>query len=214
MFAIIGVNPIATIAVQIIKNQSPMEYIFFVDDNEQKRNKVFNDVEVLCNNNELLEKIATGNPINLSISFGEKLLAKKKILFNSLLQNANVSFPVLQHSSALVSELATIKDGNILSFGTIIGHNTILNYNSIIWAGVVIEHDSIIGESCYIAPNVTISGFVKIGDCSLIGSGAVIMPEVEIGSHCIVGAGAVVTKNVPNNSIVAGVPAKIINQCN
>ena len=36
------------------------------------------------------------------------------------------------------------------------------------------------------------------------------MPDVRIGSNCIVAAGSVVTKDVPDNSIVAGVPARVI----
>ena len=50
---------------------------------------------------------------------------------------------------------------------------------------------------------------VYIGDCCFI-SGGVILPGVHIGNHVIVGAGAVVTKDVPDNCIVAGNPAKII----
>ncbi len=51
---------------------------------------------------------------------------------------------------------------------------------------------------------------VVIGDDVWIGANAVILPGVTIGQHCVVAAGAVVTKDVPNNAIVAGVPAKII----
>lgn len=53
---------------------------------------------------------------------------------------------------------------------------------------------------------------VKIGSYSLIGAGARIMPGVILGKNVIVGANAVVTKNVPDYSVVAGVPAKIIRQ--
>lgn len=51
---------------------------------------------------------------------------------------------------------------------------------------------------------------VYIGANSLIGTGAKIMPGVSIGKNCVVGAGAVVTKDVPDYSIVAGMPAKVI----
>lgn len=53
-------------------------------------------------------------------------------------------------------------------------------------------------------------GKVMIGNNVHIGTNAVIMPGVSIGNNCIVGVGAIVTKNVPDNSVVAGVPAKII----
>lgn len=53
-------------------------------------------------------------------------------------------------------------------------------------------------------------GKVIIGDRCFIGWGSIILPNVKIGNDVIVGAGAVVTKDVPNNSIVAGNPAKVI----
>lgn len=51
---------------------------------------------------------------------------------------------------------------------------------------------------------------VVISDDVWIGANAVILPGVTIGHHAVVAAGAVVTNDVPDNSIVAGVPAKII----
>lgn len=47
-----------------------------------------------------------------------------------------------------------------------------------------------------------------------IGAGAVILPDVTVGENAIVAAGAVVTKNVPDNTVVAGVPAKILRNIN
>ena len=51
---------------------------------------------------------------------------------------------------------------------------------------------------------------VIIGDDVWIGANAVILPGVTIGKHCVVAAGAVVTKDVQDNTIVGGVPAKEI----
>ena len=53
-------------------------------------------------------------------------------------------------------------------------------------------------------------GRVTIGDNVFVGAGAIILPGVTIGNDVIVGAGAVVTKDVPNDSVVAGNPAKVI----
>ncbi len=49
-----------------------------------------------------------------------------------------------------------------------------------------------------------------IGDRCFIATRSLILPGVKIGNECIVGAGSVVTKDVPNHSIVAGNPAKVI----
>ena len=53
---------------------------------------------------------------------------------------------------------------------------------------------------------------VTIGDDVWIGANAIILPGVHIGQHCVIAAGAVVTKDVPDHSLVGGVPAKIMKQ--
>jgi len=53
---------------------------------------------------------------------------------------------------------------------------------------------------------------IIIGDHTWIGSNVFILPGVKIGKNCVIGANAVVTKNVPDNSIFAGVPAKLIRK--
>ena len=51
-----------------------------------------------------------------------------------------------------------------------------------------------------------------IGSCCFIGAGAIIMPAVKIGDHCIIAAGSVVTGHVPDGTMVAGNPARIIKE--
>lgn len=53
-------------------------------------------------------------------------------------------------------------------------------------------------------------GIIKIGDNVFIGINSIILPGVSIGSNVIIGAGAVVTKNVEDNCVVAGIPARYI----
>lgn len=60
------------------------------------------------------------------------------------------------------------------------------------------------------SPNGGKIGTINIGDNVMIGQDSIIMQGVKIGSNVVVGAGSIVTKDVPNNTIVAGVPAKFI----
>ncbi len=71
-----------------------------------------------------------------------------------------------------------------------------------------LHHDIIIGDYCEIAPNALLLGRAKIGNSVFIGAGAVILPDVTIGNNCTIGAGAVVTKNIGDDMVVKGNPAR------
>lgn len=51
---------------------------------------------------------------------------------------------------------------------------------------------------------------ISIGNNVWVGGGAIILPGVTIGDNSVIGAGSVVTKNIPENSLAYGVPAKVI----
>ena len=94
-----------------------------------------------------------------------------------------------------------------------IGKGTVLAYGGI---GIVIHARAVIGCNCLIGQNTTIggkSGWYEvpiIGDNVQISAGARILGPIRIGNNVIIGANAVVVKDVPDNCIVAGIPAKII----
>jgi len=81
---------------------------------------------------------------------------------------------------------------------------------------VAIHRRTVIGRDVMISPHVLIGGrsglpgFPVIGDNVFIASGAKILGNVTIGNNVTIGANAVVLKDVPDNAIVVGIPAKII----
>lgn len=83
---------------------------------------------------------------------------------------------------------------------------------------VVIHSNAVLGENVIIGQNTTIGGRSKqkkaprIGNGVYIGAGARVLGDIEIGDDVVIGANAVVINSVPSNSIVAGVPARIIRR--
>lgn len=59
-------------------------------------------------------------------------------------------------------------------------------------------------------PDLEITAPIVIGNDVYIGVRSIIMPGVKVGNNCIIAAGSVVTKDVPDNSVVGGIPAKFI----
>ena len=78
--------------------------------------------------------------------------------------------------------------------------------------GIVLHQNSVIERGTKIYQNVTIGNGSgpHIGRDCVIGSGACILGDISIGNNVNVGANAVVLKDVPDNSTVVGVPAKVV----
>jgi acetyltransferase-like isoleucine patch superfamily enzyme len=104
--------------------------------------------------------------------------------------------------------------------GVNIGKKCKISSHSFICEGVTIEDEVFIGHGVLfindnkptIDEEAWILKKVLVKKGANIGTGAIIMGEVIIGENSLVGAGAVVTKNVLANSVVAGVPARVIKR--
>lgn len=105
--------------------------------------------------------------------------------------------------------------GVFIDFTTDIGPGLYLPHPT----GIVINRRCRIGTNCNIAQHVTLglksreprAGCPVLGDRIYVGPGAVVIGAIGIGDDAAIGANAVVTKDVPDNAVVAGVPASVIS---
>ena len=140
----------------------------------------------------------------LIVSIGDNLVRKK------IVSKIKHAFGKGIHKASTISEAAAIGEGtvampgSIVNAGAIVGKHCILNSNSIV------EHDCELGDFVHISSNVTLCADVIIGEGTHIGAGSTVIPGKQIGKWCVIGAGAVIIQDIPDYSMVVGVPGKII----
>ena len=100
----------------------------------------------------------------------------------------------------------------------VLGHRVTVKSGVYLWDGLTIEDDVFIGPCVAFSndkyprskvyPDAFAQTLVKRG--ASIGANATVLPGIVLGENCMVGAGAVVTRDVPDNAVVLGNPARIV----
>ena len=124
-----------------------------------------------------------------------KLGLKKRIDYNSVeyLRSRGVE---IGENVNILNSLIDFDHGFLVSIG-----------NNVTLTGVrVLAHDA----STQIPLGVSKVGRVIIGNDVFVGQGSIILPNTHIGNRVIVGAGSVVSRDIPDNSVAAGNPARVI----
>ncbi len=175
--------------------------------------KVFksNDLAILIGDYKTIEPILKDNDLT-------------DIYVEAAAQNSAVPMLDIKHINARIEPGAIIRDqvsigeNAVIMMGAVINIGAEIGDKSMIDMGAVLGGRAIVGKNSHIGANAVLAGVVepasaqpvRIGDNVIVGANAVVLEGVQVGDNAVVGAGAIVTKDVAENEVVAGVPAKVL----
>jgi acetyltransferase-like isoleucine patch superfamily enzyme len=181
-------------------------------------------------NKDIFERLRNGETISSidpeAYKLREASFATRKLLvqLNNSADPAETRDLLRQITGSEIDESVAVFTPLYINYGknTKIGKNVFINFDCVFLdlGGITIEDNvliapkvSLLSEGHPVSPaerQSLIPGHIHIKKNAWIGAGAIILPGVIIGENAVVAAGAVVSKDVPGNTIVGGVPAKII----
>lgn len=202
---IIGAGGYSRVVIDNLSFNKDIKIIGFVDQTKEIHNKekfgfkVFGDISMIPS---LIKQYKIDS---VFIAIGDQEARKK---YSEEIKKYNLNLVNAIHPTAFVSSSAKLGKGIFIGAGCIIGPNVQIGDNCLIHHNVVLPNDNILEDYVHVSPGVNVGSATLMKEFSYIGLGSSILQYIKIGTGAVIGAGAVVTKDVNDNIVVIGVPAK------
>lgn len=135
---------------------------------------------------------------------------RKEVTERLTSQFPELQFATVAHPTASIGYQAQIGPGAVILQNATVGSTATVGMGAIINSGAVLDHESFLGDFASLAPGAKTGGRVRIGAESAISLGASVSHGVCIGPQTVVGGQSFVNKDLPENSVAFGIPARVI----
>lgn len=122
----------------------------------------------------------------------------------------NREYMTVIHPKAIKADSVEFGYGTVVMAGAILNPFVKVGNHCIINTGASVDHDCVIEDYVHVAPHCTLCGDVKVGEGTWIGAGSTVIQGIRIGKNCFIGAGSVVVKDIPDNTLSYGNPARVV----
>ena len=116
------------------------------------------------------------------------------------------------HPSCIIGEHVKFGEGVVAMAGCIFNPRSTVGDHTFFATGAQVEHNCIIGNYASISAGSITGGYVELGEFAAITLGVTVFDRIKIGKNSVVGAGSLVVKDLPDNVLAYGNPAKIIRK--
>lgn len=207
---IIGAKGFAKEVLEIVHQKNELDKLVFYDDVTVDLGSHLYGKFPILKNKEEAKNYFKNEDNRFTIGIGNPQLRKR--LYHDFIELGGVFTATISRNAEIGSYGVHIEKGCNILAGVKISNDVTIGKGNLIYYNSIITHDVIVGDFCEISPDVKLLGRCIVGNNCQLGSGSVVLPDIKIGNNVVVGAGAVITKNLPDNCVAVGIPAKIIKQ--
>lgn len=202
---IFGAGSLGVAALDIFQRNNVVVY-GLLDDKKELHGKEFGDVSVLGDTDDDGFLKLIGNKCEACVAISDTRVRKR--LVKMLNDRRHVQPVNAIHDRALVSTLAVIGHGNLISAGVIINAFATLGQHCLVQPGAIIDAQATVGDFVHVGTGCVINSNVIVEEGAFIGTGVTIVAGVTVGKNARIGAGSVVIENVAAGTTVFGNPAQ------
>lgn len=194
-------------AYHCLKYNPSVTILGFLDGNAARHGQQYLGLPVFGGMDVIPELIANQGVSAGIVAVGDNFIRSR---LTDELRGFGLTIPQAIHPKVMIESPRHIGDGVILEQGAAVHAESEVGEGTFMGTASMAAHHCVIGRYATMSGGVSLGGGVSIGDYTLMGVGASVRPHVHIGFNVIVGVGAAITKDVPDNVVVAGVPARIL----
>lgn len=137
---------------------------------------------------------------------------KERLSLIEDLQIPDENMAIFVHPTAYVAPNVILSPGCVIMPLVAVSSGTVFGKSCLVMVGATVGHDNKIDDYCHIAAQACVGAYLNIGKGVHIGLNATIREDLHIGNYATIGMGAVLTKDVSENEIWVGNPAKFLRK--
>lgn len=204
---IIGASGHAKVIIDIVEKEGKHQLVGLIDAKAQKGDTHFGypllgteaDLPAICKAHDVTAGI---------IAIGDNWI-RQKVRDKLLHIKPDFQFATAVHPTASIGKGTQLGPGTVVMAGAIINPDCAVGEHCIVNTNASLDHDSVMGDFASLAPGAVTGGGVTIGAFSAISLGVKVIHGITIGAHTVVGAGATVFKDLGDQVIALGTPARV-----
>ena len=193
------------------KYNQDVEMLGFAFDDESFGDQI-NGFPILCKTYEAKEKFAKMKDVRFVFSLYRSDKIKERALLRDSYDIPLEKFYTFIHPTAFVSKSAKLGMGTVISSNCVINTNTVIGNHNTFNAACLVGHDTVIGDNNFFAAHTVIGSGLTIKNYVFTGLNSSLKNMITVEDNVIIGMAANVTKNINEDQIVVGNPAKPIEK--
>jgi UDP-perosamine 4-acetyltransferase len=203
---VIGAGGHARVVLEILRAAANHRCVGLLDQDPALLGSIVDGIPVLGPPNQL-HRLRQQNVRGVAIAVGEN---RARLSYVDLVRQHGLELLTLVHPAAVVASSAKIGCACVLAPGAVVAAAAQIGEAAILNTNCVVDHECELDAGVHVCPGALLAGRVRVGRGATIGLGAKVLPCLSIGAGTVVGAGAVVIRDVPADTTVVGVPARLL----